>query len=88
MANAKQVTMTTISQDGIASLDCPQPPLAEQIEAVRRMEAIDTSLNCELVAAKKLKDTKVALMDDLLTGRVRVTALLESVQQVAAQTEA
>lgn len=77
MANAKQVTMTTISQDGIASLDCPKPPLAEQIEAVRRMEAIDARLNCELVAAKKLKDEKVALMDDLLTGRVRVTPLLE-----------
>ncbi|MBY0264959.1 MAG: restriction endonuclease subunit S [Burkholderiales bacterium] len=76
MAQAKQVTMTTISQDGIASLDCPRPPLKEQLEAVRRMESVDSRLNAEVLTAKKLSAEKRALMDDLLTGRVRVTPLL------------
>lgn len=76
MANAKQVTMTTISQDGIACLTCPTPPLSEQIEAVRQMEATDSRLKSEGLTVEKLRAMKRALMDDLLTGRVRVTPLL------------
>ncbi len=38
--------------------------------------------------AHQLRSLKLGLMDDLLTGRVRVTPLLESVQQATAPTEA
>ncbi|MBN2437903.1 MAG: restriction endonuclease subunit S [Deltaproteobacteria bacterium] len=72
MANAKQVTMTTISQEGIQRLNCPQPPLAEQIEAVCKIETMDGLLAVELDLAQKLKYEKQALQDDLLTGRVPV----------------
>lgn len=78
MANAKQVTMTTISQDGIAGLTCPKPSIDEQTEAVRRMSAIDDRLNSEASIVRKLQGQKAALMDDLLTGRVRVTPLLDT----------
>lgn len=77
MANAKQVTMTTISQDGIASLQCPVPPLAEQTEAFKRVKRLEERIENEFSVLKKLQKQKVGLMDDLLTGRVRVTSLLK-----------
>jgi type I restriction enzyme S subunit len=40
MANAKQVTMTTISQDGIFGLLCPMASLHEQMKIVEKVEAI------------------------------------------------
>ena len=79
MSYAKQVTMTTISQDGINSLQCPVPPLGEQVEAVRRITALDSRVKAEQETRDKSKALKSGLMDDLLTGRVRVTPLLEDV---------
>ena len=75
MSHAKQVTMTTISQDGIGSLNCPVPPLAEQVEAVRRITALDRRVQLEGLSLQKFRLLKSGLTDDLLTGRVRVTAL-------------
>jgi len=77
MGHAKQVTMTTISQDGIASLPCPTPPLTEQLEAVKRISAIDGRVATEAENLRKLLLLKSGLMTDLLTGRVRVTPLLQ-----------
>ena len=77
MANAKQVTMTTISQDGVASLKCPVPPLPEQTAAVERVKKLEDRIESELSVLKKIRHEKAGLMDDLLTGRVRVTFLLE-----------
>lgn len=83
MANAKQVTMTTISQDGIASLLCPVPALEEQGRAVNRLESLDARLRNERDVRDKLAQQKSALMDDLLTGRVRVTPLLDQAGRAA-----
>jgi len=76
MANAKQVTMTTISQDGIASLKCPVPPLPEQRAAFEQVKTLEDRIENELSVLKKIRHEKAGLMDDLLTGRVRVTPLL------------
>lgn len=76
MRHAKQVTMTTISQDGINSLLCIVPPIAEQVAAVSRITALDDRISEELRNLSKTRLIKAGLMDDLLTGRVRVTALL------------
>ncbi|WP_437854785.1 restriction endonuclease subunit S [Sorangium sp. So ce363] len=54
-------------------------PLAsdeEQREIARRLEAADERISNEQAGAKKLRLLKQALMEDLLTGRVRVTPLL------------
>ncbi|MDQ1336229.1 MAG: type restriction enzyme subunit [Thermodesulfobacteriota bacterium] len=72
MAHAKQVTMTTISQDGVSRLLCPRPDLTEQEKAVSIIEAMADSLLNEITIAQKLRFLKIALQDDLLTGRVRV----------------
>jgi len=84
MGNAKQVTMTTISQDGIASLLCPVPGIEEQGAAVKRIDRLDARLRTERALSEKLKRDKIGLTDDLLTGRVRVTPLLEAKEQATA----
>lgn len=48
----------------------------EMKEISRRVDSIDTRLHKDLDLLSKLVQSKVALMDDLLTGRVRVTPLL------------
>jgi len=77
MANAKQVTMTTISQDGIASLRCPVPPLLEQINAFKRIKSLEDRIESEASVLSKIRKQKTGLMDDLLTGQVLVTSLLK-----------
>jgi type I restriction enzyme, S subunit len=54
----------------------PAPPVEEQHEIVARIEAVDRSIQLHKDTATALHAVKVGLMDDLLTGRVRVTPLL------------
>ena len=72
MTRAKQTTMTTISQPDIAPLPVPLPPLAEQDAIVGCYDAVDIQVSDEQATASKLSLFKQGLMDDLLTGRVRV----------------
>ena len=72
MTRAKQTTMTTISQPDIAPLPVPLPPLAEQDAIVGCYDAVDIQVSDEHATASKLSFFKQGLMDDLLTGRVRV----------------
>lgn len=62
--------------------------IEEAAEIGGRIQAINDRLTSEECGLAKLLLEKSGLMDDLLTGRVRVTPLLESVQQAAAQTGA
>lgn len=54
------------------------PPRREQEAVVERLDAIDSGIGLEERFAAKLRLLKTGLMEDLLTGRVRVTPLLES----------
>jgi type I restriction enzyme S subunit len=54
----------------------PLPPIAEQHQIIAQVAAADLRLNEEIYELGKLSSVKLALMDDLLTGRVRVTPLL------------
>jgi type I restriction enzyme S subunit len=51
---------------------------AEQLAIVQRLAAMDLMVNQELAGLGKWQQAKSGLMDDLLTGRVRVTPLLQS----------
>ncbi len=53
------------------------PPLTEQEGIVARQSAIADQLKQEALSLSGLHALKFGLMDDLLTGRVRVTPLLE-----------
>ncbi|QQS07512.1 MAG: restriction endonuclease subunit S [Fibrobacterota bacterium] len=54
-----------------------KPSKDEATEIANRLETFDVRIEREAFMIKKMMDQKKALMDDLLTGRVRVTPLLE-----------
>lgn len=72
--------MPVINKRIISAILVPVVPLNEQQEILRRKNAVDERISCESAALKKLKAQKSGLMDDLLTGRVRVTPLLQEAQ--------
>lgn len=57
--------------------------VGEQERIVRKIESFDNRLKKEREMASKLKKQKAGLMDDLLTGRVRVTELIEQEKQAS-----
>jgi len=66
----------TVSE--VKDFEVPLPPLVEQQAIAERLQGLELRLQCETREQQKFLLLKFALMDDLLTGRVRVTPLLES----------
>jgi len=60
----------------LATMVVPWPGRDESSEIASRLAAIEARLKCEMAFGTKLAAQKSGLMDDLLTGRVRVTPLL------------
>ena len=87
-ASGTSESMVKISGSIVMGLQITMPASGEQSIILCRAKALDGQLQSELERHKGLHAIKTGLMDDLLTGRVRVTPLLESVQQLAAQTGA
>uniref|UniRef100_UPI0035B489EB restriction endonuclease subunit S n=1 Tax=Pseudomonas fluvialis TaxID=1793966 RepID=UPI0035B489EB len=81
-------SQTNISQGVIKGLAILRPIREEQHAIVAHAQAFDERLRAEALILSKLQAQKNGLMDDLLTGRVRVTPMLESVQRTAEPTEA
>ncbi|MBA3979165.1 MAG: hypothetical protein C0462_01050 [Alcanivorax sp.] len=76
------VTRPKVTLRDVRNLRLAVPVLEEQRLLMERVDAIETRLRLEEQSIEKLWAEKTGLMDDLLTGRVRVTALLaEAVQQ-------
>jgi len=69
-----------ISQKQIRGLIVPQLTLYEQGRAVEKVQSINSRIICEHLELTKLKKQKFGLMDDLLTGRVRVNHLIDTPQ--------
>lgn len=57
----------------IRSLVTAKPPRAEQDLIATRLDEIDNRIQNATAESAKLRKLKIGLMDDLLTGRVRVT---------------
>ncbi|SEP21759.1 restriction endonuclease subunit S [Pseudomonas sp. Snoq117.2] len=76
--------LNTINRTKLNRLAVAVPPLSEQERIVSVELSFASRLREEERTHEKLRREKIALMDDLLTGRVRVTPLLESVQPAAA----
>ena len=70
-------TMMAIRSDTLRSTMLPTPPRFEQRLMEARLREISRRIELEVDAQKKMLTEKSGLMDDLLTGRVRVTPLLE-----------
>lgn len=82
------VTMKRINLGNLRRIVVALPDLAEQERIIERMQAIQGQFEIAKLQHGKLQQKKSGLMDDLLTGRVRVTPLLEPAQEPAAPTGA
>jgi type I restriction enzyme S subunit len=69
-------SMKNISQEALENLMIPAPTVDEQMRLAERVSAIAGRMDSEVASLSKLTALKSGLMDDLLTGRVRVTPLL------------
>jgi type I restriction enzyme, S subunit len=74
----RQVAVSGVSSSDIGSLFIALPTLAEQDQIIERQFSVQYRIDRETIGVQKLRDEKKGLMDDLLTGRVRVTPLLDS----------
>ncbi|HET9049622.1 MAG TPA: restriction endonuclease subunit S [Chiayiivirga sp.] len=61
----------------VRSLLFPSPELAEQAQIAAMLDSSTEALTRRMDTLRKLRHLKTALMQDLLTGKVRVTPLLE-----------
>jgi type I restriction enzyme S subunit len=71
-------TMANLNASILGELTIGRPEVDEQGEITGRLKAATQRINQETRALTKLKKEKLALMDDLLTGRVRATPLLDA----------
>lgn len=76
-----------ISQRQICKLMICLPSVLEQGTGDTRINEINNRLKTESLSLGKLFGLKAGLMDDLLTGRVRIPPLLETMQKFATPTE-
>lgn len=69
-------SQTNISQEIVKALMTVCPPSVEQSLIADRLDHISSESNKSTTVLRKLRSLKTALMQDLLTGRKRVTDLL------------
>lgn len=69
-------TMAAVRSETLRTVPVPVPPRGEQYEIERRLRSISSRIELESDAGIKLRAERSGLMDDLLTGRVRVTPVL------------
>ncbi len=75
---SKQTTnLATINSTQIKAFQVPLPCLREQGRITKALSIAQKRLDLETVEVEKLRLLKQGLMEDLLTGRVRVTHLLD-----------
>ncbi|MBL4763631.1 MAG: restriction endonuclease subunit S [Gammaproteobacteria bacterium] len=64
---------TGIDMDALKDFGFPLPSLEEQKEIANRLDHLDNTIGLKKLKFEYLQNTKKALMQDLLTGKVRVT---------------
>lgn len=78
MGRAVGSTMANLNTSILAAITIARPPVTEQNEIARRLKSLNKRIRFEEEELEKRRFEKTGLMDDLLTGRVRVTPLLEA----------
>jgi type I restriction enzyme S subunit len=71
----------SINRHGICSVELALPPWEEQLAIDIRVRTLTDRLKYERQTLMKYRSEKAGLMDDLLTGRVRVTSLLADAER-------
>lgn len=67
-----KTTIPNLSQSRLSSFFIPLPPLAEQREIARILQAVDRRIQAEEAYARALDDLFKTLLHELMTGRRRV----------------
>lgn len=67
-------TVSRINMADIKLINCIIPPINEQIKIAGILSTVDRKLSAAKVKLAKAKDLKQGLMNDLLTGKVRIKA--------------
>lgn len=75
----QSIGVPDLGLDKISNFIVPKPPLEEQRQVAACLVTLQTRIDADVSDHAKLMTLKTGLMDDLLTGRVRVTPLLEGV---------
>ncbi|AVQ98366.1 hypothetical protein OBCHQ24_04850 [Oceanobacillus iheyensis] len=70
--NSASTTLGAIYKDDIRAINIILPPIKEQEEIVTILESLDEKITQEVTKNKNLKKLKQGLMQQLLTGKVRV----------------
>lgn len=78
MGRAVGSTMANLNTSILAAITIARPPIAEQEEISKRLKSIGKRIRQEEEELKKRRSEKTGLMDDLLTGRVSVAALIQN----------
>ncbi|WP_280549311.1 MULTISPECIES: restriction endonuclease subunit S [unclassified Halomonas] len=79
--SSKQSTnLASINSTQLKAFQVPLPSSAEQMLIVKELQAMASKIESEKDFLDKMLIQKSGLMDDLLTGRVRVTPLLDQAQ--------
>ena len=71
------MAQSNISLNDVSHFLIPLPPLPEQQRIAKILSQLDKVIEKEENYKKKLESLKRGLMEDLLTGKVRVNKLLE-----------
>lgn len=88
MQIAKQTTsIAHLGADRFAKMWMPLPSVEEQEGIIECFRKIGTKQQAETTTLRKFEMIKSALMDDLLTGRVRVTSLLAAHPELGQATD-
>lgn len=82
-ATGTSMSMKNISQLSLKNLKVKQPPTTEQAKISQRVYEAGRQIREETLLLEKIKKQKAGLMDDLLTGRVRVTELIDQAQRAS-----
>lgn len=72
------VTMKRINLGNLRRIMIAVPSIVEQDLIIQRMNTVKAQLNISDLQLTKLRNEKIGLMNDLLSGRIRVTPLMEA----------
>lgn len=78
LSSKQSTNLASINSTQLKAFPIPVPPIGEQALIVSQLQAFQDRTQREEESRAKLTSARAGLVDDLLTGRVRVTPLLEA----------
>ena len=77
-------SVDSVRRHMVAKMFVPVPSRDEQAQVVNILRSSATTIDDHIAALQKLRHLRAGLMHDLLTGKIRVTPLLEKCEEVTA----